>query len=129
MVPAKETREILHRLYRDGYISLFNINQGKQHNAASMIYLWGFTRDTCTRKIRDDVCRAFLNIRLRRQHEAEVGSHWISRAREAGTTDENENEVDKQLYTKFCLGLERLDNAALQLDETLMILKDFIEKY
>ncbi len=55
----------------------------------------------------------------------EVGKEWIERAKEAGVTDENENEVDKANYAKFCQGLERLDCALLQLDETLMVLKDF----
>jgi DNA-directed RNA polymerase III subunit RPC3 len=64
-------------------------------------------------------------MRLRRQHEVEVGKDWIERAKEAGATDENENETDKVNYTRFCQGLERLDNAALQLDETLMVLIDY----
>jgi DNA-directed RNA polymerase III subunit RPC3 len=125
MVPAKDTREILHRLYRDNYIELFNINLGKQHNPASMIYLWGFSSQKCHRKISDNVCTALYNIRLRRQHEVEVGKDFIERAKDAGASDENENEADKKEYTEFCRGLERLDNALIMLDETLMVLKDF----
>lgn len=125
MVPAKDTREILHRLYRDNYINLFNINQGKQHNPASMFYLWSTSRPSNLRKAIDNVFTALLNIRLRRQHEVEIGKDWIERAREAGATDENENEADKLNYTRFCQGLERLDTAALQLDETLMVLKEY----
>ena len=76
-------------------------------------------------RVADNVCTALLNMRLRRQHEVEVGRLLIERAKEAGATDENENEADKLNYTRFCQGLERLDKAALQLDETLMVLKDF----
>jgi DNA-directed RNA polymerase III subunit RPC3 len=65
------------------------------------------------------------NIRLRRQHEVEVGKDFIERAKDAGASDENENEADKKEYTEFCRGLERLDNALIMLDETLMVLKDF----
>ena len=125
MVPAKDTRELLHRLYRDHYIELFNINQGKQHNPSSMIYLWGYSRPRGTRTAAENVCKALVNMRLRRQHEVEVGKDWIERAKEAGATDENENEVDKLMFSRFCQGLERLDNAAIQLDETLMVLKDY----
>jgi DNA-directed RNA polymerase III subunit RPC3 len=125
MVPAKDTREVLHRLYREKYIDLFNINQGKQHNPSSMIYLWGINRARCTGKIADNVCTALYNMRLRRQHEMEVGSVWVERARDPGAQDENENEADKLMYSKFCQGLERLDNAAVQLDETLMVLMDY----
>jgi len=125
MVPAKDTRELLHRLYRDNYIQLFNLNQGKQHNPSSMIYLWGYSRPRGTRTAAEYVCTALCNMRLRRQHEVEVGKDWIERAKEAGATDENENEVDKLMFSRFCQGLERLDNAAIQLDETLMVLKDY----
>jgi DNA-directed RNA polymerase III subunit RPC3 len=115
----------LHRLYRENIISLFNLNQGKQHNPANMIYMWAVDKKKILRNVTDNVCTAFLNMRLRRQHEVEVGKDWIVRAKEAGATDENENETDKVNYTRFCQGLERLDNAILQLDETLMVLKDF----
>jgi len=125
MVPAKDTREVLHRLYRDNYISLFNMNQGKQHNPASMFYLWSTSRARSLRIATDNVLTALLNIRLRRQHEVEIGKDWIDRAKEAGAVDENENEADKLNYARFCEGLERLDTAALQLDETLMVLKDY----
>jgi DNA-directed RNA polymerase III subunit RPC3 len=125
MVPAKETREVLHRLYRDNFIDLFNLNQGKQHNPASMFYLWSTSRPKSLRNATDSVYTALLNMRLRRQHEVEVGKDWIERAKEAGAIDENENEADKVNYTRFCQGLERLDIAALQLDETLMVLKDY----
>jgi DNA-directed RNA polymerase III subunit RPC3 len=125
MVPAKDTREVLHRLYRDSYIDLFNINQGKQHNPSSMIYLWGVSVPRCTSKIADNVCTALCNMRLRRQHEIEVGKDWIERAKEANATDENENETDKLMFSRFCQGLERLDNAAINLDGTLLVLKDY----
>jgi DNA-directed RNA polymerase III subunit RPC3 len=125
MVPAKDTREVLHRLYRDNFIDLFNLNQGKQHNPASMFYLWSTSRPKNLRHATDNVFTALLNMRLRRQHEVEVGKDWIERAKEAGAIDENENEADKVNYTRFCQGLERLDIAALQVDETLMVLKDY----
>ena len=125
MVPAKDTREILHRLYRDNYIELFNINLSKQHNPSSMIYLWGVSSKKCSRRITENVCTALCNMRLRRQHEVEVGKDFIERAKDAGASDENENEADKKEYIQFCHGLERLDTALMALDETLMVLKDF----
>jgi DNA-directed RNA polymerase III subunit RPC3 len=124
MVPAKDTREVLHRLYRENYINLFNLNQGKQHNPANMFYLWSVSKSKTLKHVTDNVCTALCNMRLRRQHEVEVGKEWIER-QEAGSTEENENEVDKVKFTQFCKGMERLDKATLNLDETLMVLKDY----
>ena len=75
--------------------------------------------------ILEDTLTALRLLRLRRMHETEVGKDWIERAKEAGALDENEHEVDKVNYARFCQGLERLDAAVLDLDETLMVLKDF----
>lgn len=124
MVPAKDTRELLHRLYRENYINLFNLNPGKQHNPANMFYLWSVSKPKLLAKITDNVCTALYHMRLRRQHEVEVGKEWIER-QEAGDIDENENETDKVNFTQFCKGMERLDKASVQLDETLMVLKDY----
>lgn len=71
------------------------------------------------------VATAYLNLRLRRQHEMAVGKDWIERAKEAGALDENDHEEDKLNYQKFCEGLLRLDSSLLQLDETMMVLRDF----
>lgn len=87
-----------------------------------MIYLWTVDRKKMQETVTANVCRALTNIRLRRQHEVEVGKAWMERSKEK---EVNEHEMDQENYTKFCQGLERLDNAALQLDETLMVLLDF----
>ena len=44
---------------------------------------------------------ALYNLRLRRQHEVQVGKEWIERAKEAEITDENEHQQDKLNYQKF----------------------------
>ena len=54
----------------------------------------------------------------------QLGKDFVERAKEPGV-DENEHLQDKLNYQRFCQGLERLDKAALQLDETLMVLTDF----
>jgi len=125
MVPVKEVREVLYDLFQAKLITLINLQQGKQHNAATAIYLWGIDRRRMTQTVTDNVALALHNIRLRRQHEMEVGKDWVERAKES-SVDENEHELDKLNYNKFCQGLERLDSAALQLDESLMVMKDFL---
>jgi DNA-directed RNA polymerase III subunit RPC3 len=124
MVPAKEAREILHRLHRDKYVDLFDMHMTKTHNSGTAIYLWHVIDDRLLQAMVNDVQLAILHLRLRRQHEVEVGKDWMDRAKEAGATEENAHEEDQKRYHKFCKGLERLDCALLQLDETLMVLKD-----
>ena len=76
----------------------------------------------------DDSAAALLNIRLRRQHQVEdVGRHWLDRERsqQEAEADENSQETDRINQQKFKLGLERLDVAAMQLDETLLLMNDY----
>ena len=90
-----------------------------------MLYLWSLDKKRIRRIVTDTVSTCLLNMRLRRQHEVDVGKDYIERAKEAGANDENDNETDKVNYNRFCQGLERLDVAALQLDETMMVLTAF----
>jgi DNA-directed RNA polymerase III subunit RPC3 len=125
MVPAKDTREFLHQLYRSHYVELFHVTTSKQHNPAATMYLWRIHDGRLLRQVTENVAHALWNIRLRREHEVEVGKGWIERAQQAADTDENEQEGDRLNFEKFRLGLERLDCAAQQLDETLLVLQDF----
>jgi len=124
MVPAKEAREILHRLHKYKYIDLFDMHMTKTHNTGTAIFLWDVIPSRLIKTVINNVSMAILNLRLRRQHEVEAGKEWMDRAKEAGATDENVHEEDKKKYHAFCKGLERLDCAALQLDESLLVLKD-----
>ena len=135
MVPAKDTRAILHRLYKSRYIELLQLSTRQQYNPGSTIYLWGVYPDRIRKKIVEDVALALWNIRLRRQHELQVGKEWIERAQQeqqilqntssVSGSGENDHEVDRRNYQKFCLGLERLDFAASQLDDTLLVMHDY----
>jgi transcription initiation factor IIE alpha subunit len=124
MAPAKDIREILHGLYRKRYIENMGLST-RQYAPAQTTYLWGVNYPKLVHTITDNVLTALVNIRLRREHEILVGSHWIERTKQKDDIDENDHEADKINYQKFCLGLERLDVAASQLELTLMILLEY----
>lgn len=113
MVPAKDAREMLHQLYKSNYISMLYLQQTKQHNPSNAIYLWCVDRKRLKDTVLRNVARALVNLRLRRQHEAQIGKDWIERAKLAGNTDENDSDMDKINYNKFCLGLERIDRKSV----------------
>eukprot|EP00815_Leptocylindrus_aporus_P009359 CAMPEP_0116059178 /NCGR_PEP_ID=MMETSP0322-20121206/5642_1 /TAXON_ID=163516 /ORGANISM="Leptocylindrus danicus var. apora, Strain B651" /LENGTH=643 /DNA_ID=CAMNT_0003543511 /DNA_START=101 /DNA_END=2032 /DNA_ORIENTATION=- len=124
LLPCKEAREHLNRLYLSGYVSMENYQvAGKSYNPNNALYTWAI----CQRKMKqvssDNIMLALLNIRLRKQHEMEIGKAWVER-QESGL-EENESEEDTKKYHEFCRGLERLDNAIIQLDESLLIMRDF----
>ncbi|GKY94112.1 hypothetical protein MPSEU_000377500 [Mayamaea pseudoterrestris] len=129
MIPAKDTREICHRLYRSRYVEILQLGTARQHNPAHAIYLWGVDPRNLRQRCSEDVATALWNVRLRRQHQIEAGRHWLERERfqkdSEVAADENIGEADRIHLDKFKLGLERLDVAALHLDDTLMVLNDY----
>eukprot|EP00594_Rhizosolenia_setigera_P017942 CAMPEP_0178961026 /NCGR_PEP_ID=MMETSP0789-20121207/13390_1 /TAXON_ID=3005 /ORGANISM="Rhizosolenia setigera, Strain CCMP 1694" /LENGTH=715 /DNA_ID=CAMNT_0020644639 /DNA_START=84 /DNA_END=2231 /DNA_ORIENTATION=+ len=146
MIPPQDVREILHRMYKAGFVNLFYIQPSSGKGGAtkttsaaasavkqlgnphSAIYLWSCETFLNVRKqMLSNLCKTYLNLRLRRQHEMEIGKDFIDRAKDAdrGIADENDVEEDKVNYKKFGEGLIRIDNALLQIDETLMIMGDF----
>lgn len=119
MIPVKETQDILNRLYRANIVTMLNIQQTKQHNPLTAVYLWTVDRTRMFSTITNDICAALTNLRLRHRHEMAGGTDFVNRAAEGDDNDGGE------AYVQFYKGLERLDNACLQLDETLMLLKDY----
>ncbi len=102
------------------------LQNSKQHNPGTAIYLWGMVSQRLHVTVLHNVCKAFCNIRRRQQHEVQVGKQWLERADEASAADENEVELDKIRRANFQRGLMRLDQACVQIDETLMALTCFI---
>jgi len=131
MVPVRDVREVLHHLYRSRYIELFTLSQGRggTYNPAHSIFLWGVERQRLSQRVVEHVATALVHVRQRRAHEVEVGQAWMERAQreaEEGAAQKTALDADdERAFQKFQLGLERLDVAALQLDETLMGLCDF----
>jgi DNA-directed RNA polymerase III subunit RPC3 len=137
MVPARDTREILHHLFRSRYVEIFHLSSSssgtRQYNPASAIYLWGVDRKRLLiPTIRSNVATALWNIRLRRENHVQCGKIFLERAAAQQQQQDNgkngdsaDNRNDQLQYERFCLGLERLDVATLQLDETMMALHDF----
>lgn len=101
------------------------LQTSKQHNPGAAIYLWSIIPERLQTNVLSNVCKAFCNIRLRNQHEVRLGKEWLERAEEAHAADENEVAIDKIRRDNFFKGLDRLNQACMQLDETLMSLTSF----
>lgn len=122
--PPSALIELIRRTLNLSYVDLCDMHLTKTHNSGTAIYLWEVKQGRLYKNVMHNLCTVLLNLRLRRMHEVEAGSEWMSRAKDQGQSEENENEEDKKRYLAFCTGLQRLDSAILQVDETLMIFSD-----
>lgn len=124
MVPAKDMQEVLNRLYLSDYLRMMMFSP-RQYNPNHMTFLWGFEYPKLVQTVTGQAAQALLNIRLRRDSEAQVGKLFLDRAKQAADVDENENQDDKEKHEKFILGMERLDVASQQLEDTLVCFLEF----
>ena len=100
-----------------------NFQQTKQYNPNTALYTWYVNHRNLYQTISDNLYTSMTNLRLRKQHEMEIGKSMIERQQGSGGT-ENETDRDKASYLAFCKGLDRLDNAILQLDESLLVMQE-----
>ena len=77
------------------------LQQTKQHNPGTAIYLWHVDQKRLTHTIVQNLCRALVNLRMRRQHEMLLGKDWIERAKEAG-------DIEEALNAATAIGDDRL---------------------
>jgi len=132
MVPVKDVRETLHQLYKIRCVELIQLpgpgGSSSSGGHGNTVHLWGVHLSRLKTTLLEHAAHALYNLRLRRQSELDRGQLWVERARQAISGDggdENEHAKDRLQYTQFCLGLERLDVATLQLDDTILILGNF----
>jgi hypothetical protein len=93
MVPVKDkdTREILHRMYRQNCSELMTLN--RLASSSMQHYVWSVPQQFSQVILRDTV-QALYNPRLRRQRQVQVRKEWIERAQQAVVMEENDHETD-----------------------------------
>ena len=101
-----------------------NYQQSKQYNPSTALYVWYVDDIKILQVMKNNILTAITNIRLRKQHELEIGKSMIERQTVGSGGIENETEEDKARYLSFCKGLDRLDNSIMQLDESLLVMED-----
>ena len=62
------------------FIDLFHLSNTMQYKPSKAIYLWCINNNGLKIKIIDNVSTALWQIRLRREHEINIGKHYLDRA-------------------------------------------------
>jgi hypothetical protein len=132
MVPAKDVRQWLHQLYKNRYVDLLQLSATATSSSSSSasatrtpahtIYVWGASNNPRHVAARQ-VATALYNVRSRQASFRASNQHWMEREKAQET---NSAHDDQETYRIFCAGLERLGTAASQLDETFMLLMDYV---
>lgn len=119
LLPLNEARRRLYDLYRDKLIHLQEIPKRSDHNPVHTMYTWSVNTFHIERVIRERVQDSICKLRSRRDFIAKENKELIARSSQLV----EENDLEK--FDKLSQGLDRLDRSILQLDENLMLYRDF----
>ncbi|WIA34705.1 hypothetical protein OEZ86_013016 [Tetradesmus obliquus] len=122
MQPHKETRELLYRMLRAGYVQMQDIPRTADRAPTRCFYTWHVDIDAVFGRLAADLYHAAVNLHTRRSHEMRKHSELVElveSARAAGQL--NFNMTDSQRRA-----LERLNKVSTALDTSLLRLDGMI---
>eukprot|EP00299_Pterocystis_sp_00344_P016550 c829_g1_i1.p1 GENE.c829_g1_i1~~c829_g1_i1.p1 ORF type:complete len:417 (-),score=128.82 c829_g1_i1:16-1266(-) len=122
MLPIKECRERLFQMLKANILSLQEIPKSADRAPSRTIYLWKVQLGAVNDQIVQEMFKTMWNIKKRRQHEfhsAEDLVHTFT------TKPDTLTEAQKRQLKQLQEIVNRLDKAMLQLDQTMIVLRDF----
>lgn len=131
MIPVKDTRDRLYKMLSKDIVQLQEVPKLADHQPAKTFYLWSVRREQVNLLLVNEIYKAMHNMKLRLFHHLELSADVLNKAEEEeklqaqGTNISVLSNQDKQALQRLKTIQDLLLNSMLQLDETLMIIKDF----
>ena len=118
IIPARDARELIYKLYRERWIDYQEISKRSDFNPASTFYFWTLNREKIVSNLISSSYKAIVNLRLRKSHE------MVLSASQGFDIDNNFMHNDDK--DKYETETERLKLVYARLDEGVSILDDSI---
>ncbi|GLE07254.1 hypothetical protein PINS_up017314 [Pythium insidiosum] len=119
LLPSNDARRRLYELYREQLVQLQEIPKRADHSPAFTLYCWSVDVPRLERSVTQRVQDALTRLRRRRKLEADENKDLIARS------DQLVEANDLAKFDKLSRSLDRLDRAVIQLDNMLMLYRDF----
>ncbi|DBA69084.1 hypothetical protein WJX79_001083 [Trebouxia sp. C0005] len=123
MLPPKDAKELLYRLYRAGFVSLQDVPRTTDHAPSRTLYTWRVEIDAAADKLASELYKAALNVCLRLDFEYQRQKDILELVNK-GMAQAVQRTHGKQLQ-KFQQTLIHLDSALLRLDSQIAVFNDF----
>ncbi|KAA0173762.1 hypothetical protein FNF27_04710 [Cafeteria roenbergensis] len=122
MLPLKDARSLLFRLYAAGVVSLRQVAKRTDFAPASIIFLWFVDDDTLAEQARLGVVSAIHRLRVRRRAELRKLDE-VKAARERSACGDGAAAAFADKEGAILLGIDRLDAASVHVEDTLAALQ------
>ena len=119
IIPARETRERLYRMYRDRWVDYVEICKRSDYAPASTFYFWFLDKNKLDNALQESLHRSIFKLRSRRLLESRKNPALVdlSVINQLDNDNEDAKKLEKQEFS-----LDRIDQAVLQTDFTSLIL-------
>ena len=117
IIPAREARERLYKLFRDGWANYLEITKRPDFNPSSTTFFWYVDTPAVEGKVIEHTYKALYNLQGYRDMRYKQGKHLL----EFVVTD----PAEVRKYDRFVSDMNNLDDGLLKLDTTLMLLESY----
>lgn len=121
ILPARETRERLYRLFRDRWLGCLELSKRGDFSPASSCYFWYLDMPRLREAVLEHLFKAIYNVRLRRESELAKSKDLL----ELVQTSTVLSAVDQTAYENLLARLHCLEATLYRLDHTLLLMDQF----
>jgi hypothetical protein len=119
IIPAREARERLYCLYREKWVDYVEVCKRTDYSPASTFYFWYLDKAKLGKALQESIYESLYKLRLRGVFEIEKDKSTVD------ITKAPDNAKEAMKIARLAGIINRLDQALLQIDYSLMLLKDF----
>jgi len=116
-----QARELLYRLYREGWIGLQEVPRSADRNLQRTFFLWNVNLPKVYQKLLDSYMFTWCNVKLRLDVETKKAQPLIDKVNASETITEQE----RLSVTQFKVASDRMEHALIQLDSQVMLFREF----
>ncbi|XP_077989640.1 DNA-directed RNA polymerase III subunit RPC3-like isoform X2 [Glandiceps talaboti] len=144
MIPAKEAKELLYRMFSEHFVALQEIPRTPDHAPSRTFYLFSVNLNEVSRMLLERCYKAQTNVIFRREREnnenkrvleksqrveaiaASLQNNGAANADQAAEIEEMITPPERTQLNKLKKTFAKLEHSELQLDQTIFILNSFI---
>lgn len=149
MIPSKDVKELLYKLFAERFIALQEIPRASDYAPSRTVYLFSVNLPQLSRMLLEKSYQALGNLMSRRETEIQEHRRLIEKKERVEATintlkaqhgEETSEEAiaelreliipaEQEQLKKLKLSLAKLDQSELQVDETIFILSQYISSH
>ncbi|KAL3143158.1 hypothetical protein ABBQ38_002018 [Trebouxia sp. C0009 RCD-2024] len=124
MLPPKEAKELLYRLFKAGFVGLQDVPRTADHAPSRTLYTWSVNNEAAADKLAAELYKAAFNVYVRCTHEFEQHKEIFDMCKD-NNIPETLQRTHGKIIGQVIRSTQMLDSALFRLDSQIAALNDF----